>query len=94
MEVAILKKETTFQDSAAYNESDNLMRFEVMDGAPVKGEVIPIRMYLKSLDLTPTYQTVNSCFQVRYFLNIVIVDEDDRRYFKQAEITLWRKDLL
>lgn len=94
MEVAILKKETTFQDASAYNESDNLMRFEVMDGAPVKGEIIPIRMYLKNLDLTPTYPTVNSCFQVRYYLNIVIFDEEDRRYFKQAEITLWRKDLV
>ena len=94
MEVAILKKETTFQDSAAFNESDNLMRFEVMDGAPVKGEVIPIRMFLSPLDLTPTYPGVNSAFQVKYFLNIVIFDEEDRRYFKQAEITLWRKELL
>lgn len=64
MEVAILKKETTFHEASAYNESENLMRFEVMDGAPVKGEVIPIRMYLKNLDLTPTYPTVNSSFEV------------------------------
>jgi vacuolar protein sorting-associated protein 26 len=30
-------------------------------------------------------------FSVKYFLNLVLVDEEDRRYFKQQEITLWRK---
>lgn len=35
-------------------------KFEIMDGCPIKGiacnkgEVIPIRMYLKGFDLTPT----------------------------------------
>jgi vacuolar protein sorting-associated protein 26 len=29
--------------------------------------------------------------QVRYFLNLVLVDEEDRRYFKQQEIQIWRK---
>jgi hypothetical protein len=27
---------------------------------------------------------------VKYFLNLVLVDEDDRRYFKQQEIVLYR----
>ena len=27
----------------------------------------------------------------RYFLNLVLIDEEDRRYFKQQEIILWRK---
>lgn len=34
---------------------------------------------------------VGKRFSVRYFLNLVLVDEEDRRYFKQQEITLWRK---
>lgn len=29
---------------------------------------------------------------MRYFLNLVLVDEEDRRYFKQQEITLYRKE--
>jgi vacuolar protein sorting-associated protein 26 len=66
-----------------------------MDGAPVKGEVIPVKLSLKGIpaDLTPTYTAVNNRFSVRYFLNLVLVDEDDRRYFKQQEIILWRKEL-
>jgi vacuolar protein sorting-associated protein 26 len=30
-------------------------------------------------------------FSVRFFVNLVLVDEEDRRYFKQQEIILWRK---
>ena len=30
-------------------------------------------------------------FSVRYFLNLVLVDDEDRRYFKQTEVTLWRR---
>ncbi len=42
-------------------------------------------------DLTPTYREVHNKFSVKYFLNLVLVDEEDRRYFKQQEITLYRK---
>ncbi|KAK2949647.1 Vacuolar protein sorting 26 (Vps26) [Blattamonas nauphoetae] len=93
MEIAILKKETCFQDASATNESDALMQFEVMDGTPVKNEIIPIRMYLSNLDLTPTYPTINSSFQVRYYLSVDIYNEEGKRFFKQQEITLWRKEL-
>merc|ERR1719425_180693 len=34
---------------------------------------------------------INKKFSVRYYLNLVLVDEEERRYFKQQEITLWRK---
>lgn len=64
-----------------------------MDGAPVKGECIPIRYYLAGVELTPTYKDVQNRFSCRYYLNLILVDEEDRRYFKQAEITLWRKKM-
>lgn len=64
-----------------------------MDGAPVKGECIPIRFYLASTELTPTYKNVNNRFSCKYFLNLVLIDEEDRRYFKQQEIELWRKKI-
>lgn len=30
-------------------------------------------------------------FSVKYYLNLVLVDEEDRRYFKQQEIQLYRQ---
>jgi len=36
-----------------------------MDGAPVKGESIPIRVFLAGYDLTPTMRDINKKFSVR-----------------------------
>ena len=47
------------------------------------GESIPIRLFLSGYDLTPTMKDINKKFSVRYFINLVLVDEEDRRYFKQ-----------
>ena len=47
------------------------------------GESIPIRLFLGGYDLTPTMRDVNKKFSVRFLLNLVLVDEEERRYFKQ-----------
>lgn len=33
---------------------------------------------------------MNNVFSVKYYINLVLVDEEDRRYFKQQEIIFWR----
>jgi len=93
MELQIIKRESTGSGPNLYNETEIVTKYEIMDGAPVKDEQIPIRLYLKSFNLSPTYRTVQSKFSVRYYLNLVLVDEEERRYFKQQEITLWRDKL-
>ena len=57
----------------------------------ILGEIVPIRMYLKAFDLTPSYNKIGNKFSVKYFLNIVLIDNEDRRYFKQQEIMFYRK---
>ena len=37
-----------------------------MDGAPVRGESIPIRVFLAGYDLTPTMRDINKKFSVRW----------------------------
>ena len=93
MELEIRRRESTESGSGtAHNESETIAKFEVMDGAPVRGESIPVRLFLSPYDLTPTYKSVNNRFSVKYYLNLVLVDEWDRRYFKQQEITLYRSE--
>ncbi|CDW55438.1 Protein MON2-like protein [Trichuris trichiura] len=77
--------------TSVFHENETVAKYEIMDGAPVKGESIPIRLFLSGYDLTPTMREIHKRFSVRYFLNLVLVDEEERRYFKQQEITLWRK---
>eukprot|EP00268_Persea_americana_P049321 TRINITY_DN5281_c0_g1_i5.p1 TRINITY_DN5281_c0_g1~~TRINITY_DN5281_c0_g1_i5.p1 ORF type:complete len:301 (+),score=45.61 TRINITY_DN5281_c0_g1_i5:274-1176(+) len=90
MELEIRRRESTGSGSNTYVETETLAKFELMDGAPVRGESIPVRLFLSTYELTPTYRNINNKFSVKYFLNLVLVDEEDRRYFKQQEITVFR----
>lgn len=91
MEIAILKRESVGNSTNLFHENETIAKYEIMDGAPVKGESIPIRLFLAGYEITPTMRDIRQKFSVKYFLNLVLVDEEDRRYFKQQEITLWRK---
>jgi len=91
MEIVLIKRETTGNSPNFIHENVNITKFEIMDGAPVKGGVIPVRLLLGALPLTPTYKTTHNKFSVKYALNMVLVDEEDRRYFKQTDIFLWRE---
>ena len=88
MEIQIVRREILVGDKTC--EPAYLAKFEIMDGGPIKNEYIPVRMFLKPYDLTPTYENVNSKFYVRYYINLVLADENDERYFKQKEISLYR----
>jgi len=92
MELNIIRREITGQGASTQTtDNETLSKFEIMDGAPIRGECVPVRFYLNGVDLSPTYKNVQNKFSVRYFLNLVLVDEEDRRYFKQQEIFIWRK---
>ena len=54
MEIAIIKRETTGSGPNTFHENETIAKYEIMDGAPVRGESIPIR-YLTS---------ANECFRV------------------------------
>ncbi|XP_040995004.1 vacuolar protein sorting-associated protein 26A-like isoform X2 [Juglans microcarpa x Juglans regia] len=90
MELEIRRRESTGLGPNTYVETETLAKFELMDGAPVRGESIPVRLFLSPYELTPTYRNINNKFSVKYYLNLVFVDEEDRRYFKQQEITVYR----
>eukprot|EP00761_Pharyngomonas_kirbyi_P014884 gb/GECH01014915.1/.p1 GENE.gb/GECH01014915.1/~~gb/GECH01014915.1/.p1 ORF type:complete len:314 (+),score=42.38 gb/GECH01014915.1/:1-942(+) len=90
MELALIQRESTGAGVNVYNDSKIVNKFEIMDGCPTDGESIPVRMFLGGSNLTPTYKRVNNKFSVKYYLNLVLVDEDDRKYYKQHEIVLWR----
>ena len=46
MELAIIRREQSGQAPNVLNESETLTKFEIMDGAPVRGESIPVGTFL------------------------------------------------
>lgn len=92
MELQLIKKETILAGSDTQAETEVLTRFEIMDGGPIKNETIPIKWFIAPYDLTPSYPDINSRLSVQYFINLVLIDVEERKYFKQSEITLVRVD--
>lgn len=41
MELSIIRRETTGSPPNQYNESETITKFEIMDGAPIRGESQP-----------------------------------------------------
>ena len=89
MEIQIIRKETP-NTPKPEPDSTVITKYEIMDGGPIKNETIPIRFFLKPYDLTPTMMNINNKFSVQYFINLVLTDVEDRKYFKQHEIMLYR----
>ncbi|KAG9884529.1 vacuolar protein sorting-associated protein 26, partial [Aureobasidium melanogenum] len=75
----------------SFGTTTNSHPTQIMDGSPSRGETIPIRLFLGGFDLTPTFREVNKKYSTRYYLSLVLIDEDARRYFKQSEIVLYRQ---
>lgn len=97
MELCIITRETVGGGASGAGSSgsstnqltdSSTIRYEIMDGSPVKGETIPIRLFLGGYDLSPSIKTTT--FNVKNYLSLIIIDEDGRRYFKQSEINLFR----
>ena len=98
MEVVLLKKEKIgsglIDDENSKLETISIGKYEIMDGFPAKGETVPVRIFLAEHEnLTPTYINCNNQFSVEYFLSIVLIDETNRRYFREHEIQLYRRDI-
>ena len=71
------------------SDSSTISYVDVCSIRWLSGESIPIRLFLAGYDLTPTFKDVNKKFSVRYYLNLVLIDEEERRYFKQQVRTMY-----
>lgn len=94
MEIGLVRKETFGTGTTSKTETETLVKYEVMDGCPDKGESIPIRMYMKGVQLAPSYKNIHNRLSVKYWINLILLDEEDRRYFKQTEVVIYRKPWL
>ncbi|KRZ52351.1 Protein MON2 -like protein [Trichinella nativa] len=85
MEIAIIKQESIGTGANVYPENTTIAKYEIMDGAPVKGESIPIRLFLSGYKLTPTMRDVNKRF------SYLLMKKTDVTLSSRQEIILWRK---
>ena len=48
-------------------------------------------MYMKGIPLAPSYKNIHNRLAVKYWINLVLLDDEERRYFKQTEVIIYRK---
>lgn len=88
--VQIMRKEIIGTGKNTKTYSQVVGSFEVLDGPVAKGDCIPIRIFLKSCGVTPTYNNISNRASVRYYANLYMKDEDGRSFSKMQEIIIWR----
>lgn len=64
--------------------------WEITDGAPVKGEIIPFRLYLAPLKLSPSCSNPENGYSVTHFLHFMLVTMSGEKYFKSLQINLFK----
>lgn len=62
--------------------------YEVTDGAPVKNEIIPFRLFLDPLKLTPSTNVPERGYSATHFIHFSIETVSGERYFKALQIKL------
>ncbi|KAG9393134.1 Vacuolar Protein Sorting 26 (VPS26) [Carpediemonas membranifera] len=91
VELMVVRRESYNVNNDVHNDTQTVLKYELVDGSPVRGETVPIRLFLKGRGLTPTYTNVNNKFSVRYFLILSMIDESEHRCYNQQEIFLYRR---
>ena len=88
IEIQLLKNEVVLIENK--REPIVIESIELIDGSPVKNDIIPFRLFLKTYNLTPTYRNIYNIFSVKYYVKIIVGDFNSNTFFKQTEIKLFR----
>lgn len=83
---------STSPEASGFCERDVIARLQIVEGPPYKGDSIPFRFPLGAFKarLTPSYSDVNKLFALVHCVNVVLLDEQGRKYFKQQPVSLRR----
>jgi vacuolar protein sorting-associated protein 26 len=67
-----------------------LKTIELMDGAPVRGELIPVRAFISDINLWPFVSFPGSPLTVEHYFRVSMEDENGKQYGKRLPIDFGR----
>jgi vacuolar protein sorting-associated protein 26 len=81
-------------DLTVLQSKEILRTYDLMDGAPVRGEMIPIRIYMGDLNFWPYLDFNGSALKVEHYLRVKMIDENGAHYCKRMMVQFgrYRKD--
>ncbi|EAX88807.1 hypothetical protein TVAG_181550 [Trichomonas vaginalis G3] len=87
-EIQLIAQEISERDGKPQKCKNVVHSWQVTDGAPVKGEMIPFRLFLSPLNLSPSCVDQVNGFSVSHFLHFIIYTTGRQKYFKSLQIKL------
>lgn len=91
MNVSLYCAETYENGGKFIKEKTVVDTIELMDGAPVRGDHIPIRYFLGSNDIWPFLAWKGSPLKVDYYLRAQMIDENGKKYYKRLKVNIIRR---
>lgn len=74
MEIELLRKEVYGEGDNVLIETETVTTYEVMDGCPMKGDIVPVRIYLRPYDLSPTVNKAFGSFSIKVQYSLGLCD--------------------
>lgn len=90
MQLNLYRVEMYNSDETVFKKKTIVQQFEIMDGAPVRGECIPIRIFLSNEDIWPISPFKGCPLKVEHYLRAQLTDENGKGYFKRLKVDFQR----
>lgn len=85
-----LYRTENFSGDTFIKEKIELKTMEIMDGAPCRGDHIPIRFFVGDCDIWPYPPYKNTKLLVEHYIRAILVDENGKKYYKRLKVNFDR----
>ncbi|OHT09776.1 Vacuolar protein sorting-associated protein 26 containing protein [Tritrichomonas foetus] len=68
----------------------NVATIQVLDGIPVRGDLIPVRCFMPGIKAWPYPKNANANLTVTYLVRLLLVDENGKHYYKELGDQIFR----
>lgn len=86
--VSLVSQEILDIGGKTKKHTNTIFEWEITDGAPVKGEIVPFRLFLAPLNVSPSVVDQTKGYSASHFLHFYIHTTSGTRYFKAIQIKL------
>lgn len=86
MRMNIFRSEVFNSETSYFKKKTLLKTYDILDGAPVRGDFIPIRIFMGDIDLWPYQHFKGSTLEVEHYLRVEMSDENGKKYFKKMKV--------
>lgn len=86
MRMNVFRSEVYNSESSFFKKKTLLKTYDILDGAPVKGDFIPIRLFLADTGIWPYDNYKGSNLEVEHYLRIEMIDENGKKYYKKMKL--------